>query len=91
MALAWYGARCWRLVWATAAPFSANVKNTSPTSWQIGTGQVSGLTTDGAGCSRISFHDHAVAISAGEGESLWNLTKCDDAFHCWLVERMQLV
>ena len=43
--------------------------NTFPlSSWQIGEGQVSGLTTGGTGRSRTRFLDHSAALRTGEGE-----------------------
>ena len=45
------------------------ITNTFPlSSWQIGEGQVSGLTTGGTGRSRTRFLDHSAALRTGEGE-----------------------
>ena len=45
------------------------ITNTFPlSSWQIGEGQVSGLTTGGTGRSRTRFLDHSAALRIGEGE-----------------------
>ena len=45
------------------------ITNTFPlSSWQIGEGQVSVLTTGGTGRSRTRFLDHSAALRTGEGE-----------------------